>query len=127
MRTYLKSFGVAALLAGLSVSALALGVGDLAKVILGGGNVLKKAEAKCGSSLALSNDESLALTFARAAAEKALPISQFTALDTQTAKEADQQAQSNTFCTETKQKKPGMMSKIKKAGKSILKARVLGG
>ncbi len=127
MGGYVRYFGGLVLIAGIAAPAQAVGIGDLAKVILGGDKVLKKAQSTCGSSLALTSEESLALTFARAAAEKALPISQFTALDTQAQASADQQAQSGTFCNETKAKKPGLMSKIKKAGKSIIKARVLGG
>jgi antitoxin component of RelBE/YafQ-DinJ toxin-antitoxin module len=107
--------------------AAAVGLGDLAKVVLGGGSILKKGEAKCGSSLGLTKDDSLALTFARAAAERALPISEFTALDSAANAEADKSATSSTFCNETKKKKSGMMKSIKKAGKSILAKRILGG
>ncbi len=114
-------------LATISVPASALGVGDLAKTVLGGSSVLKKGEEKCGSSLALSRNESLELSIARAAVERILPLSELTALDTVTKAEADTAANSSTFCNETKQKKPGLMKSIKKAGKSILLKRVLGG
>ena len=111
----------------LSVPAHALGMGDLAKVVLGGSSVLKKGEEKCGSSLGLTKDESLAITFARAAAEQALPLSQFTYLDKSADDEAASVATTPTFCNETKAKKSGMMNAIKKAGAAILKRKALGG
>jgi hypothetical protein len=116
----------AALIMALASPAAAVGLGDLAKVVLGNGSVLKKSEATCGSSLALNKDDSLAITFARAAAERALPISQFTALDQAANTDANAAATSSTFCNDTKKKKSGMMKAIKKAGKSILLSRVLG-
>lgn len=111
----------------LASPAVAVGLGDLAKVVLGGGSVLKKGEEKCGNSLALTKDDSLALTFARAAAERALPISEFTALDRAANSDAEKSSTSSTFCPETKAKKSGIMKAVKKAGKSILMGRVLGG
>jgi hypothetical protein len=112
---------------GLAVPAQAVGIGDLAKVVLGGGSILKKGDEKCGSKLGLTRDDSLAIAFARAAAERALPRAEFTALDKAAEADANKQAQSSTFCGETKKKKSGLMSKIKKAGKSILAKQVLGG
>jgi antitoxin component of RelBE/YafQ-DinJ toxin-antitoxin module len=107
--------------------ATALGIGDLAKVVLGGNSVLKKGEQKCGTSLGLTKDDSLAMTFARSAVEQALPISQFTALDKAAETEATSAATAPTFCNETKKKKSGLMKSITKAGKSILKQKALGG
>jgi antitoxin component of RelBE/YafQ-DinJ toxin-antitoxin module len=107
--------------------ATALGIGDLAKVVLGGNSVLKKGEQKCGTSLGLTKDDSLAMTFARSAVEQALPISQFTALDKAAEAEATSAATAPTFCNETKKKKSGLMKSITKAGKSILKQKALGG
>lgn len=105
--------------------AMAVDLEDLAKVVLGGGAVLKKAEQKC-TGQSLSKKDQLAITLAVAATEQALPISQFQSLD-QTAKaEADQAADAKAFCPETKKKKSGLISKIKKAGKAIIVARGLG-
>ena len=106
--------------------ALAVSIGDLAKVVLGGSAVLKKAGENCAGQLLGKNDQ-LALTFARAAAEQALPISQFQAIDQTAVDDAAKQAENKGFCQETKKKKPGLMGKIKKAGKALVKARVLGG
>jgi antitoxin component of RelBE/YafQ-DinJ toxin-antitoxin module len=116
-------------IAGLAIAApvRAAGLEDLAKVVLGGGSILKKGQEKCGSALRLTQNDSLAITFARAAAERALPISQFTLLDQTAEADAVKQAETPTFCPETKQKKSGLMKAIKKAGKSILMTRVLGG
>jgi antitoxin component of RelBE/YafQ-DinJ toxin-antitoxin module len=111
----------------INAPARAVGLDDLAKVVLGGGSVLKKGQEKCGSTLGLTQNDSLAITFARAAAERALPISQFTQLDQAAEADALKQAETPTFCPETKQKKSGLMKAIKKAGKSILMTRVLGG
>jgi hypothetical protein len=106
--------------------AQALGVGDLAKTVLGGSSVLKKGEEKCGQSIGMTKNDSLAITYARGAVEKVLPISQFVALDQAAATDATTAAQSDSFCKDTAAKKPSMMKSIIKAGKSILKARALG-
>jgi antitoxin component of RelBE/YafQ-DinJ toxin-antitoxin module len=128
MRNILIKQGIVVTLAlAVATPATALGLGDLAKVVLGGNSVLKKGEQKCGSSLGLTKDDSLAMTFARSAVEQALPISQFTALDKSAEADATSAANSPTFCNETKKKKSGMMKAITKAGKSILKQKALGG
>jgi hypothetical protein len=111
----------------LAAPANAAGLGDLAKVVLGGSSVLKKGEAKCGASLGLTQKDDLALTFARSAAEQALPISEFTALDTAAKASADTSATSSTFCSDTKKEKTGIISKVKKAGQDLLRKRLLGG
>jgi antitoxin component of RelBE/YafQ-DinJ toxin-antitoxin module len=107
--------------------AAALGIGDLAKVVLGNSSVLKKGEEKCGSSLGLTKNDSLAMTLARSAVEQSLPISQFLALDKATQVDATTSANAPTFCNETKKKKSGLMKAMSKAGKSILKQKALGG
>lgn len=107
--------------------AVALGVGDLAKVILGNGSVLKKGEEKCGTALGLTKNDSLAMTFARSAAEQSLPISQFLALEKASQVDAATAANDANFCNETKKKKSGLMKAMTKAGKSILKQKALGG
>jgi antitoxin component of RelBE/YafQ-DinJ toxin-antitoxin module len=99
--------------------ALAVGLGDLAKVVLGGGSVLKKGKEKCGNSFGLTTKEQLQLAFAQAAAEKALPVSEFLSLDTASKAEAEVASQSPTFCTETKAKKKGLLAKIGKAAKGL--------
>jgi antitoxin component of RelBE/YafQ-DinJ toxin-antitoxin module len=106
--------------------ASALGIDDLAKVVLGGGSVLKKGQEKCGSALGLTQNDNLAITFARAAAERALPISQFSVLDQAAEASAAKDAEASTFCPETKKKKSGLMKAIKKAGQSILMKKVMG-
>ena len=106
--------------------AQALDVGDLAKTVLGGSSILKKGEEKCGQSIGMTKKDSLAITYARGAVEKVLPISQFVALDQVATTDAATAAQSDSFCKETAAKKPSMMKSIIKAGKSILKARALG-
>jgi hypothetical protein len=108
----------------LTQPAAAVGLGDLAKVVLGGGSVLKKAEQACGPAQKLTTGDSLALTFARAAAEQALPLSQFALLDQSAEDEATTASQSTGFCKETKAKKPSLMKKIKAAGKALLKSRM---
>jgi antitoxin component of RelBE/YafQ-DinJ toxin-antitoxin module len=126
MRTILKISSAIVLAGAVATPAFAVGIGDLAKTVLGNGSILKKGQEKCGASLAITSQESLAMTFARAAAERALPISQFTALDQASQTSAEQAAQSPTFCPQTAKKKSGLMNAMKKAGKAILKARILG-
>ena len=110
----------------IAAPAAALGIGDLAKVVLGGSSVLKKGEEKCGTSLGLTKDDSLAITLARGAVEKALPISDFVSLDKAAEADASKSSTAPTFCNETKAKKPGMMKAIAKAGKAIFKSGALG-
>lgn len=124
MRKSVLGVGAAALL--LAGPARAVGVEDLAKIVLGSGSILKKAEASCQASGKLSKSDTLALTFARAAAEQALPISQFQSLDRAADAEATSASQATGFCPETKKKKSGLMSKIRKAGKALIQARMLG-
>ena len=118
----MRKTGFIALL-GLGLFALspahAVGLGDLAKVVLGGGSILKKGQSKCGSAFGLTTKDELTLTFARAAAERALPISEFLAIDTASNTEADKAAESSTFCPETKAKKKGLLAKIGKAAKGL--------
>lgn len=112
---------------GLAAPATAVGIGDLAKVVLSGSSILKKAEEKCGNSLGLTREDSLALTLARSAVEQTLPLSQLTALDKASQSEAETAAKETGFCPETKKKKSGLMKRISKAGKAILKKKALGG
>lgn len=116
---------VSAVLTAQPVAAIGLGdLGDLAKTVMKGSSVLKKGEQKCGSSLALTSPEKLTVESAVAAVRKLLPSSEFTALESAAETDANNQAKAVTFCDETKKKKPGLLGKIGKAGKSILKGRL---
>jgi hypothetical protein len=119
MRKSISAIVVSAALVATPVAAL--GLGDLAKVVLGGKSVLKKGAQKCGSSLALTPSDNLTIDTAMMAVKKFLPATQFTALDTAAEADAANQAKAVTFCDETKVKKPGILGSIGKAGKSILK------
>ena len=125
-KTLIKYSAVVAACAFVTAPAAALGIGDLAKVVLGNGSVLKKGEEKCGTSLGLTKQDSLAMTLARSAAEQSLPISQFLALDKASQVDATTAANTPTFCNETKKKKSGLMKAMTKAGKAILKQKALG-
>jgi antitoxin component of RelBE/YafQ-DinJ toxin-antitoxin module len=128
MRKILIGYSVAAAAFVLAAApAAALGIGDLAKVVLGNSSVLKKGEEKCGASLGVTKNDSLAMTLARSAVEQSLPISQFLALDKASQVDATTTAATPTFCNETKKKKSGLMKAMTKAGKSILKQKALGG
>jgi hypothetical protein len=105
-------------------TASAVGLGDLAKVILGGGSILKKGTQKCGSSLTLSPQEDLALSFARSQAKKSLPLAQFTALDQVSNAEANKAAEAPTFCADTVKRKKGLLGSIGGAAKKLAKARM---
>jgi dihydroxyacetone kinase len=124
-----KSFWTVALVStGLAVApAHALGLDDLAKVVLKGGSVLKQGETKCGAPAKLSTGDTLKLAFARAAAERAIPVTKFMELDAQSAQEAATEAQASTFCTEAPKKKKSLIKKIGDAGKLLAKAKGLGG
>lgn len=116
---------LAGLLGTVTTPATAMGLEDLAKVVIGGQSVLKKANEDCPrSSFSLTRADQLALTFARSAAEQALPISQLTAISDASSAEAAVEAQKPAFCTETKRKKSGLMTKIKKAGRQLAQARL---
>jgi hypothetical protein len=102
--------------------ALAADLEGQAKLVLDGYALLKKSEQSCAAA-ALRKSDQLALTYARAAAEQALTISQFQAIDQAAVASAAAQAESRGFCQETKRKKSGLMSRIKKGGKALVKAR----
>jgi antitoxin component of RelBE/YafQ-DinJ toxin-antitoxin module len=109
-----------------SVPAHALGVGDLAKVVLGNGATVQKAADACPNKVALTSQDSLTMQIARAAAEQALPSAQFLALDMAATTQATTQAATPGFCTQTAKKKSGLLDAIKKAGQKLITARVLG-
>jgi hypothetical protein len=117
---------VAATLVTLATPVSAIGLGDLAKAVLGGNSVLKKAETKCGTEAKLSAGENQTIDAAIAAVRQAIAPDRFATLDDAARVEADTQSQSETFCPETKKKKKGILSKIGKAGKAILKSKALG-
>jgi hypothetical protein len=119
-------FAAASLVLLASTPASAVGLGDLAKVVLNGSSVLKKGEQKCGSAFGLTRDEDLSLTFARSAAERALPLSEFMALDTSAKASAETASTSPTFCDTTKKEKKGIVGKVKSAGKKLLTKKILG-
>jgi antitoxin component of RelBE/YafQ-DinJ toxin-antitoxin module len=127
MRKTFITLSIAAAFALAATPASALGLGDLAKVVLGNSSVLKKGEEKCGTSLGLTKDDSLAMTLARSAVEQSLPLSEFLALDKASQVDATTASATPTFCNETKKKKSGLMKAMSKAGKSILKQKALGG
>ena len=109
-----------------SVPAHALGIGDLAKVVLGNGATVKKAAETCPTKVALTTRDSLTMQIARAAAERALPAPQFLALDTAATTQATTQAATPGFCNQTARKKNRLLDAIKKAGQKLITARVLG-
>jgi hypothetical protein len=122
-----KSFILAAsALALVAVPASALGLDDLLKTVLGGKSILKKAETKCGKQATLTASENSVLNKAVSAVRAATTPQKFATLDSVARAEADTQAQDETFCPETKKKKKGLLSKIGKAGKAILKGKTLG-
>jgi hypothetical protein len=116
-----------AMAAMVSVPAQALGVGDLAKVVLGNGATVQKAAETCPTNkFALTSQDSLTMQIARAAAEKALPQAQFLALDNAASTQATTAAATPGFCNTTAKKKSGLLDAIKKAGQQLITARVLG-
>jgi antitoxin component of RelBE/YafQ-DinJ toxin-antitoxin module len=117
---------LAVVIAMTSVPAHALGVGDLAKVVLGNGATVRKAADACPNKVTLTSQDSLTMQIARAAAERALPATQFLALDTAASTQATTQAATPGFCTQTAKKKSGLLDAIKKAGQQLITARVLG-
>ncbi len=106
--------------------ALALGVGDLAKVVLGNGATVQKAADTCANKVMLAPQDSMMMQIARQAAERALPANQFMALDTAATTQATTQAKAPGFCDKTAKKKNGLLDAIKKAGQKLITARVLG-
>ena len=123
-----KKFGavVVAVLAMTSVPAQAIGLGDLAKVVLGNGATVQKAAENCPNKVMLTSQDSLTMQIARAAAEQALPQTQFLALDTAASTQATTQAATPGFCNQTAKKKNGLLEAIKKAGQQLVTRRVLG-
>jgi hypothetical protein len=106
--------------------ALALGVGDLAKAVLGNGSILKQGQQTCGSSLSLSLKDTLMMAAAKEAVRKALPATQFSTLESATQADAAKAAQSPGFCNQTVKKKPSLLEKIGNAGKLLAKLKGFG-
>lgn len=104
----------------------ALGVGDLAKVVLGNGATVKKAAETCPNKVTLTSQDSLTMQIARAAAQKALPEAQFLTLDNAATTDATKASTTTGFCNTTAKKKNGLLDAIKKAGQQLITARVLG-
>jgi antitoxin component of RelBE/YafQ-DinJ toxin-antitoxin module len=121
-------FGTAlvATLALSSAPAHALGLGDLAKVVLGNGATVQKAAEACPTKVSLTSKDSLTMQIARAAAERALPQAQFLALDNAATTQATTQSTAPGFCNQTAKKKNGLLDAIKRAGQQLITARVLG-
>ena len=109
-----------------SAPAHALGLGDLAKVVLSNGATVQKAADSCANTVTLAPADLLTLSIARQAAEQALPGAQFLALDTAANSQAATQAQAPGFCTTTAKKKVKLLDAIKRAGQKLVTARVLG-
>lgn len=106
--------------------AAAIGLEDLAKVILGGNSVLKKSEEKCGQSGQLTATDKNILDNAVSAVRQSISAERFSSLDQVSRANAEQDAESKEFCPETKKKKKGLLGKIGKAAKGILKGKSLG-
>jgi hypothetical protein len=115
-----------ALTALVTAPAMAIGLDDLAKTILGGNSVLKKSEEKCGDKAKLTKSENSILSSAVSAVRQSISPDQFTAFDQIARANAETESTGSEFCPETKKKKKGLLSKIGKAAKGILKAKSLG-
>jgi hypothetical protein len=129
MRISVRTSIVAATLVAMSGPVLAIGLGNLgnlAKVVLGGGSVLKQGQKSCGSSLSLSLQDTITMAAAKEAVRKALPAAQFSALETASQTDAAKAAQSPNFCQDTVKKKPSLIEKIGNAAKVIGKLKGLG-
>ncbi len=123
-----RKFGaaLAATLVMTTVPAQALGLGDLAKVVLGNGATVQKAADTCPNKVTLAPEESLALSMARQAAQSALPGAQFLSLDTAANSQAVTQSQAPGFCARTARRKNILIDAVKRAGQKLITARVLG-
>jgi hypothetical protein len=106
--------------------AMAIGLDDLAKTILGGNSVLKKSEEKCGKDGKLTSADNKILNSAVAAVRQSIAPDRFLSLDSVAKANAETESTGTEFCPETKKKKKGLLSKIGKAAKGILKAKSLG-
>lgn len=104
---------------------MAIGLGDLAKVVLGNGAVLQKGSDTCPNKLTLGIEEMLALSLARQAAQNALPGEQFIKLDTAANNQAVVASQDRRFCDKTAKRKKVLLDAVKRAGERLVTARVL--
>ena len=99
---------------------------DHARIAIGDGAMLKRAEAVCGPAGKLAKKDLLSVTYARAAAEQALPLSQFQPL-LQTSEDAALTAsQAANFCADTRKRRSSMVSRVRKAGQALVKAKQTG-
>jgi len=99
--------------------------GGLAKTVVGNGAVLQRGADTCANGLALSEDDQLAITLARQAAQSALPATQYLTLTATANSNAITASEKQGFCAQTLKKKASMMKAIREATKK-LSARRLG-
>jgi hypothetical protein len=119
-----SAIGILGVIAALTAVPAYAGLGDLAKTVLGGRAVLQRGADTCPNALALSGEEQLALTFARQAAQSALPGDQFVTLDATANSNAVTASQKPGFCTQTSKRKDVMMKAIRDAARKLATARL---
>lgn len=101
---------------------------NVAKVVLNNRAVLNKGAAQCPNQVVVQPQESVLMTAARAAVQKALPTSQFAGLETAANRIANRQAAAPEFCQTTAAKKPGLLGGIADAARKMgVGGGILGG
>ena len=106
---------VALVAAPVSAGLISGGTLEAAKLILKGRKLLKAGETKCGSSLQLAPEENLLLSLAKSRVKKALPASQFLALDKAADSETTKATSVTNFCDTAKTDKPKLLDQVKEA------------
>ncbi len=92
---------------------------NVAKVVLNNRAVLNKGAAQCPGQVTLQPKDNLLMTAARAAVQKALPVTQFTGLETAANTAANRSAAAPEFCQTTAAKKPGLLGGIADAARKM--------
>jgi hypothetical protein len=92
---------------------------NVAKIILNNRAVLNKGATQCPQQVVVAPQESILMTAARAAVQKALPTTQFSGLETAADRIANRSAAAPTFCQTTAVKKPGLLGGIADAARKM--------
>ncbi len=92
---------------------------NVAKTVLGNSAILNKAQTNCPTQVTTQPQESVLMTAAKAAVQKALPGGQFGRLQAVADATANKASADPTFCETTAVKKPGLLGGIADAAKKL--------
>lgn len=120
-RTGIAAFAAAAMLAAPATAGMLSGANLLkvAQVVVRGKALLNQGQSQCGAAAAVKPQESLLVTAASAAVQKALPAPKFNALSLLANKQVKTAAAAPGFCADMAQARPGVVGQIAGAAQQL--------